>query len=62
MIVLDASLAHWNGVQPYSDENTSRGNLVMVVTILNPPFLCLSVDPCDVDKWGGKPQFCKSPT
>ncbi|KAF9454214.1 hypothetical protein P691DRAFT_798462 [Macrolepiota fuliginosa MF-IS2] len=21
------SLAHWNGIQPYSDENTSRGNL-----------------------------------
>lgn len=36
MIVLDTSLAHWNGVQPYSDENTSRGNLVIVVMILLP--------------------------
>lgn len=23
------SLAHWDGLQPYSDENTSRGNLIM---------------------------------
>lgn len=22
------SLAHWDGLQPYSDEDTSRGNLV----------------------------------
>lgn len=25
------SLAHWNGLQPYSDENTSRGNLVLAL-------------------------------
>ncbi|KAK2461446.1 hypothetical protein APHAL10511_005909 [Amanita phalloides] len=25
------SLAHWNGLQPYSDENTSRGNLIIAL-------------------------------
>ncbi|KAJ3569727.1 hypothetical protein NP233_g4868 [Leucocoprinus birnbaumii] len=25
------SLAHWNGLQPYSDDNTSRGNLILAL-------------------------------
>ncbi|KAK7062724.1 hypothetical protein VNI00_000212 [Paramarasmius palmivorus] len=25
------SLAHWHGLQPYSDEDTSRGNLVLAI-------------------------------
>jgi len=25
------SLAHWDGLQPYSDENTSRGNFILAV-------------------------------
>ncbi|ESK86954.1 acyl- desaturase [Moniliophthora roreri MCA 2997] len=25
------SLAHWDGLQPYSDENTSRGNLLLAI-------------------------------
>ncbi|KAI4528276.1 hypothetical protein K525DRAFT_291292 [Schizophyllum commune Loenen D] len=25
------SLAHWDGLQPYSDENTSRGNLILAL-------------------------------
>ncbi|KAG0707436.1 hypothetical protein DFH29DRAFT_1055244, partial [Suillus ampliporus] len=25
------SLAHWNGLQPYSDEDTSRGNMVLAI-------------------------------
>ncbi|KAF9225256.1 hypothetical protein BS17DRAFT_700052 [Gyrodon lividus] len=25
------SLAHWDGIQPYSDENTSRGNLILAL-------------------------------
>ncbi|KAF5352503.1 hypothetical protein D9756_005880 [Leucocoprinus leucothites] len=30
------SLAHWNGLQPYSDENTSRGNLVGSMSLYVP--------------------------
>ncbi|KAF5353846.1 hypothetical protein D9758_010555 [Tetrapyrgos nigripes] len=30
-ILLLNSLAHWNGHQPYSDEDTSRGNLIVAV-------------------------------
>ncbi|KAH0591074.1 hypothetical protein H2248_001180 [Termitomyces sp. 'cryptogamus'] len=30
------SLAHWNGLQPYSDEDTSRGNLVGVTVFSKP--------------------------